>query len=52
MIIKRERERERERERQGVGAKRGMEVIAHLCTSLYQDGFAMVKLDATTVFKK
>jgi len=30
---------------QGVGAKRGMEVIAHVCNALYAKGYAILKMD-------
>ena len=37
---------------QGLGAKRGMEVVAHLCNLLYSDGYAILKLDATNGFQE
>jgi hypothetical protein len=37
---------------QGVGAKRGMEVISHLCTTMYSEGYAILKLDATNGFQE
>jgi Reverse transcriptase (RNA-dependent DNA polymerase) len=37
---------------QGVGAPRGMEVIAHVCTALYEQGFAILKMDATNGFQE
>ena len=37
---------------QGLGAKRGMEVIAHVCSTLYSEGFAILKLDATNGFQE
>ncbi len=37
---------------QGVGAPRGMEVIAHVCSALYEQGFAILKMDATNGFQE
>jgi hypothetical protein len=37
---------------QGVGAPRGMEVIAHVCTALYDQGYAILKMDATNGFQE
>ena len=38
---------------QGVGAERGMELIAHSCSAHYQEGnFAILKLDATNGFQE
>jgi hypothetical protein len=37
---------------QGVGAPRGMEVIAHVCSALYEQGYAILKLDATNGFQE
>ena len=37
---------------QGVGAKRGMEVIAHVCNALYSEGYAILKMDATNGFQE
>ena len=36
----------------GVGAKRGMEVIGHLCRILYDQGFAILKMDASNGFQE
>ena len=36
----------------GVGAKRGMEIIAHTCNTLYGEGYAILKLDATNGFQE
>ncbi len=36
----------------GVGAKRGMEIIAHTCNTLYAEGYAILKLDATNGFQE
>ena len=36
---------------QGVGAKRGMEMIAHVCSALYSEGYAILKMDATVLKK-
>ena len=36
----------------GVGAKRGMEVIAHLCHILYDQGFAILEMDASNGFQE
>ena len=37
---------------QGVGAKRGMEMIAHVCNALYSEGYAILKMDATNGFQE
>ena len=37
---------------QGVGAKRGMEMIAHVCNALYAEGYAILKMDATNGFQE
>jgi hypothetical protein len=37
---------------QGVGAQRGMEMIAHVCNALYSEGFAILKVDATNGFQE
>ena len=37
---------------QGVGAKRGMEMIAHVCSALYSEGYAILKMDATNGFQE
>jgi len=37
---------------QGVGAPRGMEVIAHVCSALYEQGYAILKMDATNGFQE
>ena len=37
---------------QGVGAPRGMEMIAHVCSALYSDGYAILKMDATNGFQE
>ena len=37
---------------QGIGAKRGMEVMAHVCSALYGDGYAILKLDASNGFQE
>lgn len=37
---------------QGVGAPRGMEVIAHVCNLLYSEGYAILKMDATNGFQE
>jgi len=37
---------------QGIGAKRGMEVIAHVANALYEEGsYAILKMDATNGFQ-
>src|SRR3954462_5786457 len=37
---------------QGVGAPRGMEVIAHVCSPLYEQAYAILKMDATNGFQE
>ena len=37
---------------QGLGAPRGMEMIAHLCNILYAEGYAILKVDATNGFQE
>jgi hypothetical protein len=37
---------------QGIGAKRGMEMIAHVASSCFSKGFAILKLDASNGFQE